>query len=184
MSRKIARPGHRRCPGVPESERGGDQVARPRQAAADGCEQLAAGLRYLADAQRTLSVRGEPCLDSGYPRPAQGARGVLPLRPSPTIWPSGQSTATLRLTVLDPTCGESVFLRTSGRKLAELGIEQAQLREQVLGVGHPRGLLGGRGAGCCAPRGLDGSFYTGNFFEELTPDKLGAPPAAGRCRHR
>jgi len=36
--------------------------------------------------------------------------------------------------VLDPTCGESVFLEAAGQNLAALGVDRAGLRHQVLGV--------------------------------------------------
>ena len=81
------------------------------------------------------------------------------------------------VTVIDPTCGESVFLRAAGSKLAALGVESAQLRQQVLGVDlHPASISQSRTL--LQSEGLDGTFHAGNFFDELTPGKLGArlPP--------
>jgi adenine-specific DNA-methyltransferase len=37
-------------------------------------------------------------------------------------------------TVIDPTCGEAVFIEAAGRRLTELGASRQQLREQVFGV--------------------------------------------------
>lgn len=76
-------------------------------------------------------------------------------------------------TVLDPTCGEAVFLEAAGKRLRALGANEEQLREQVLGVDlhehsveESRRLLQGQG--------LDGSFIVEDFFSLSTPDKLDA----------
>src|SRR4051812_895448 len=39
-----------------------------------------------------------------------------------------------RATVLDPTCGEAVFLQSSAARLRALGSSSAALRRQVIGV--------------------------------------------------
>jgi adenine-specific DNA-methyltransferase len=76
-------------------------------------------------------------------------------------------------TVLDPTCGEAVFLEAAGRKLKALGTTPEELRGQVLGVDlhehsvkESQRLLQGQG--------LDGSFLVEDFFALSTPDKLDA----------
>jgi hypothetical protein len=76
-------------------------------------------------------------------------------------------------TVIDPTCGEAVFIEAAGRKLAELGASPRQLREQVFGVDlHEASVV--RSRQVLRAQGLDGRFYTGDFFSELLPDRLGA----------
>jgi tRNA1(Val) A37 N6-methylase TrmN6 len=75
--------------------------------------------------------------------------------------------------VLDPSCGESVFLQAAGRQLAALGLGQEQIREQVLGVDlHQESVDESRRL--LRDEGLDGTFFTGDFFAELLPGKLGA----------
>lgn len=75
--------------------------------------------------------------------------------------------------VLDPTCGESVFLEAAGRHLAALGVGQEQIREQVLGVDlHEGSVIESRRL--LREQGLDGTFYTGDFFAELLPTRIGA----------
>ena len=76
-------------------------------------------------------------------------------------------------TVLDPTCGESIFLAAAGRQLADLGVKPEQMRDQVLGVDLHAASVG-EGRRLLRADGLDGAFYQGDFFAELTPDKIGA----------
>jgi adenine-specific DNA-methyltransferase len=76
-------------------------------------------------------------------------------------------------TVLDPTCGEAVFLEAAGRKLAALGATREDLRAQVLGVDmHEESVEAS--AALLREEGLDGSFRVGDFFSLSTPDKLDA----------
>jgi adenine-specific DNA-methyltransferase len=75
--------------------------------------------------------------------------------------------------VLDPTCGESVFLAAAARRLADLGVEPERMRKQVLGVDlHEASVVESRRL--LQAEGLDGSFYTGDFFSELTTGQIGA----------
>src|SRR3954454_24224362 len=65
-------------------------------------------------------------------------------------------------TVLDPTCGESVFLEAAGRKLATLGVAPMQMRDQLLGVDlHEASVTESRRL--LQRQGLEGRFYTGDF---------------------
>jgi adenine-specific DNA-methyltransferase len=80
-------------------------------------------------------------------------------------------------TVLDPTCGEAVFLEAAGRRLAALGATKQDLRSQVLGVDlHSESVE--TSASLLRRRGLEGSFKVADFFELSTPNKLDAalPP--------
>lgn len=76
-------------------------------------------------------------------------------------------------TVLDPTCGEAVFLRAAGQKLAKLGATTDSIREQVLGVDiHPDSITESRRL--LEAEDLGGSFLVEDFFALSTPDKLDA----------
>lgn len=75
--------------------------------------------------------------------------------------------------VMDPTCGEAVFLEAAGRRLAALGATSEQLREQVRGVDlHAASVEAS--AALLRSKGLDGSFTVSDFFALSTPDKLDA----------
>jgi methylase of polypeptide subunit release factors len=75
--------------------------------------------------------------------------------------------------VLDPTCGEAIFLESAAKKLAALGATPARLREQVLGVDLHQASVESSVA-ILRKQGLDGSLLVGDFFSESTPDKLDA----------
>ncbi|MGI9081796.1 MAG: N-6 DNA methylase [Thermoleophilaceae bacterium] len=75
--------------------------------------------------------------------------------------------------VLDPTCGESVFLEAASQNLAALGVDRASLRHQVLGVDlHQESVDESRRL--LQSQNLDGSFVVRDFFELSTPEKLDA----------
>jgi adenine-specific DNA-methyltransferase len=76
-------------------------------------------------------------------------------------------------TVLDPTCGEAIFLESAAKKLADLGATTTQLREQVLGVDLHRASVTAS-TNILRDQGLDGTLRVGDFFSESTPDKLDA----------
>jgi adenine-specific DNA-methyltransferase len=76
-------------------------------------------------------------------------------------------------TVLDPTCGEAVFLESAGERLRDLGVSQDAIREQVLGVDlHERSVR--ESERLLRDGGLDGSFIAQDFFALETPEKLDA----------
>jgi adenine-specific DNA-methyltransferase len=75
--------------------------------------------------------------------------------------------------VLDPTCGESVFLQAAGRELRELGASTQDLTQQILGVDlHADSVA--ESHRLLTADNLDGSFLVENFFHLSTPDKLDA----------
>ena len=78
-----------------------------------------------------------------------------------------------RATVLDPTCGEAVFLEAAGRKLTQLGADRHRLRHQVLGVDLHNASVA-ESIRVLRSQGLDGSFLVDDFFALSTPDKLDA----------
>ncbi len=82
-----------------------------------------------------------------------------------------------RAAVLDPTCGEAVFLEAAGRKLVALGATKEDLRAQVLGVDLHKASVDSSAA-LLRKQELDGSFKVADFFALSTPDKLDAafPP--------
>jgi adenine-specific DNA-methyltransferase len=76
-------------------------------------------------------------------------------------------------TVMDPTCGEAVFLEAAGRRLADLGATQGQLREQIFGVDLHEASVEASAA-LLRAQGLDGSFTVSDFFALSAPGKLDA----------
>jgi adenine-specific DNA-methyltransferase len=73
--------------------------------------------------------------------------------------------------VLDPTCGEAVFLQAAGHKLAEAGADVEQIRSQVFGVDlHEDSIKASKAL--LQEEGLGGTFLVDNFFALSTPDKL------------
>lgn len=76
-------------------------------------------------------------------------------------------------TVLDPTCGEAVFLQAAARRLADLGVEQKSLKRQVLGVDlHDHSVRESKRL--LQSEGLDGTFLVDDFFALSTPGQLDA----------
>lgn len=74
--------------------------------------------------------------------------------------------------VLDPTCGEAVFLLAAARRLAANGASPETTRDLLHGVDlheasleHSRGLLNAEG--------FDANLVTGDFFAQPTPAQLG-----------
>lgn len=73
--------------------------------------------------------------------------------------------------VLDPTCGESVFLEAAGRRLKDAGASKAATKRQVWGVDLHQASVDTSRANLTA-EDLGGSFITEDFFNLSTPDKL------------
>ncbi|MCY3886096.1 MAG: N-6 DNA methylase [Chloroflexi bacterium] len=102
--------------------------------------------------------------------------------------------------ILDPTCGEAVFLQAAGALLAQLGAEAADLPDQLVGVDvHPGTLLAAEQA--LRAERLEARLLVDDFFALAPPDGPGArlplfdavvgnPPFvryqehAGAARHR
>lgn len=77
--------------------------------------------------------------------------------------------------VLDPTCGEAVFLLAAARRLEANGADPKATADLLHGVDlhaasleHSRGLL--------KAEGFDANLVTGDFFAQPTPAQLGALP--------
>lgn len=76
--------------------------------------------------------------------------------------------------VLDPTCGEAVFLRAAGLRLKQVGAPAAALNRQVWGVDlHAESVA--QSKRLLASEGLDAKLLVEDFFELPTPDRLGCP---------
>lgn len=79
--------------------------------------------------------------------------------------------------ILDPTCGEAVFLLSAGRRLRALGRDVSQLDEHLFGVDLHQTSLDWATQTLEAD-GLDAHLLQGDFFDVATPDQLGAPFAS------
>lgn len=80
---------------------------------------------------------------------------------------SGEPTAR----VLDPTCGDGVFLRAAGQELRRLGSPEGGLDEQVYGVDIHAPTLD-RATQMLESEGLDARLTTADFFELNAPGGL------------
>jgi len=76
--------------------------------------------------------------------------------------------------ILDPTCGESVFLRSAGVELRAVGASQATLKDQVFGVDLERESIK-RSRGALAREGFDATLLVEDFFDVPTPAQIGCP---------
>lgn len=76
--------------------------------------------------------------------------------------------------VMDPTCGEAVFLVSAGRRLKDLGRDAGDLESQLYGFDlHQTSLEWADNL--LTEAGLDAHLQQGDFFSVPTPDQLGAP---------
>lgn len=75
--------------------------------------------------------------------------------------------------VMDPTCGEAVFLLSAGRMLKNLGRDAAELEQQLFGFDLHRDSLD-FASGLLEDAGLDARLQKADFFSVATPDQLGA----------
>jgi adenine-specific DNA-methyltransferase len=74
--------------------------------------------------------------------------------------------------VLDPTCGEAVFLQTSARRLAQNGARPKDMADQLFGVDlHASSLRASRRL--LSEEGFGSTLIQGDFFSESTPVQLG-----------
>lgn len=76
--------------------------------------------------------------------------------------------------ILDPTCGEAVFLMSAGRRLRALGVDTDQLDERLFGVDLHKTSLDWA-TRVLEEEGLEAHLLASDFFEVATPDQLGAP---------
>lgn len=77
-------------------------------------------------------------------------------------------------TVLDPTCGEGVFLHAAGQRLKSLGRQASDLGEQVFGIDLHRASLD-EAMRLLESEGLDAHLVASDFFAVPTPDVPDAP---------
>jgi adenine-specific DNA-methyltransferase len=76
--------------------------------------------------------------------------------------------------VLDPTCGEAVFLLAAGHQLRKIGAPRSRLNEQLFGVDVHRSSLN-QARRLLTAEGLDAKLIPGDFFNLPTPTQLGCP---------
>lgn len=76
--------------------------------------------------------------------------------------------------ILDPTCGESVFLRAACRQLRAVGSRQDELANKVFGVDVERDSIR-RSESALSEEGLSATLMASDFFEMQTPDRIGCP---------
>ncbi|MGK2939016.1 MAG: N-6 DNA methylase [Solirubrobacteraceae bacterium] len=74
--------------------------------------------------------------------------------------------------VLDPTCGEAVFLLAAARRLASNGVAPADTRQLLHGVDLHRASLD-ESRRLLQDEGYDASLVIGDFFDQQSPDQLG-----------
>jgi len=113
-----------------------------------------------------------PNLDVPELRKARGAFFTPPAIADFLAWwaVSGDPDAT----VLDPTCGEAVFLLAAARQLRKSGAAQAQLYQQVFGVDvHEQSL--DESMRLLEAEGLDAHLIADDFFNVAAPTQLGCP---------
>ena len=79
-----------------------------------------------------------------------------------------------RAKILDPTCGEAVFLLAAARQLSRLGAPATNLDQQVLGVDLHQPSLDGA-MRLLEAEGLDARLVADDFFNLPTPSQLGCP---------
>ncbi len=75
-------------------------------------------------------------------------------------------------TVLDPTCGEAVFLLSAARNLAKAGASPDAIREQLTGVDLHRPSLDGSQK-LLADEGFGAKLIASDFFDLPTPSQFG-----------
>lgn len=108
-------------------------------------------------------------LDNGDARKARGAFFTPPaIAEHLAHWAIGRNP---RARVMDPTCGEGVFLLAAGQQLLNLGAQVADLDNQVVGLDlHSPSLS--RAASLLDHAGLDARLVPGDFFAQTPPDEL------------
>lgn len=76
--------------------------------------------------------------------------------------------------VLDPTCGDGVFLIAAGQQLKALGRQTSDLDSQVFGIDLHKGSLE-QAMRVLEGEGLDAKLIASDFFAVGTPDQLDSP---------
>lgn len=76
--------------------------------------------------------------------------------------------------ILDPTCGEAVFLTAAGRELRKHGAPGSDLQKQVFGVDVHEGSLD-EAMRLLEAQGLDAHLLADDFFNVPAPSQLGCP---------
>lgn len=76
--------------------------------------------------------------------------------------------------ILDPTCGEAVFLMSAGRRLRAIGVETGDMDEHLFGVDLHKTTLDWA-TRTLELEGLEAHLLAADFFDIATSDQLAAP---------
>jgi adenine-specific DNA-methyltransferase len=76
--------------------------------------------------------------------------------------------------ILDPTCGESVFLTAAAEELVAVGASPGGLADQVYGIDAEPDSVG-RSKAALSARGLAATLSVGDFFDLPAPNQIGCP---------
>jgi adenine-specific DNA-methyltransferase len=124
------------------------------------------------------TVREQPALSAlSVVSDDRKARGAFFTPPPIADFLAGWAVRDKTTTVLDPTCGEAVFLLAAGRRLRELGCEPSRLDDQLFGIDLHRPSLDSSMA-LLEAEGLDAHLIADDVFAVPTPDALGCPIGA------
>lgn len=74
--------------------------------------------------------------------------------------------------ILDPTCGESVFLHAAARELVAAGMENRRMKNQLFGVDTEAESIA-RSRRALSADGYSAAFAVGDFFEIPAPNQIG-----------
>ncbi len=100
------------------------------------------------------------------------ARGAFFTPPAIADFLSGWAVRSPDARILDPTCGEAVFLRAAARRLESLGAAPEQIAKQLTGVDLHQPSLDASGA-LLREEGTGAHFVRSDFFELATPAQIG-----------
>lgn len=101
------------------------------------------------------------------------ARGAFFTPPAIAEFLSRWAIRTTEAQVLDPTCGEAVFLLSAGARLQTLGASPEAIRQQLTGVDLHQPSLAAS-AELLRGHGHDAQLVESDFFDLLTPSQMGA----------
>lgn len=103
---------------------------------------------------------------------ARKARGAFFTSPAIAEFLTGWAIRTSEDRVLDPTCGEGVFLLAAGERLRSLGASPEAIKAQLTGVDLDRPSLSASGD-LLATEGFKAKLIASDFFDLVTPAQIG-----------
>jgi adenine-specific DNA-methyltransferase len=124
----------------------------------------------MSKSVRTAAATSE----DGQPLPDRKARGAFFTPPPIADFLASWAVRAPSAKVLDPTCGEAVFLLSAGRRLRQLGCAPEALDEQVFGI-DMHGPSLDASMTLLEDEGLDARLIADDIFSVPTPAQLGCP---------